>query len=193
MLATQTRYGARRGESPFLGTRGRHRGLGLALPRKLREFPTAPRASRALGRRKAAGGDGKETRRADLGRRGGELLRTLPADVQTWSLNFSPDLRHLTAAARGKVLVWDLASSNAPVELPHARRVVGEILRRTVVTWSRRHQIVGPALGREELPTPAGVARSCGRGWCTAFTPDRPSRAAARTPPCSSGRWRPRG
>ena len=84
MLATQTRYGARRG-TPFLGTRGASR-LGLAL---LANFANSqPRQELHLGRRKATGGDGKKP-----GVRSGTprwRASGVPADVQTWSLNFSP-------------------------------------------------------------------------------------------------------
>jgi WD40 repeat protein/serine/threonine protein kinase len=141
--------------------------------RKLREFPDRAKsfALSADGRLLAVTGKHPGVRLWDAA--SGELLQTLPADVQTWSLNFSPDLRHLTAAARGKVLVWDLTSSQAPVELPHTlgvwsakfspdgRYVVTAGSDRGVRLWD------GTSFRLQRV-----LRGHADEAWCTAFAPD---------------------
>ena len=141
--------------------------------RKLREFPDRAKsfALSADGRLLAV--TGKKPGVRIWSALSGELLQTLPADVQTWSLNFSPDLRHLTAAARGKVLVWDLTSNTAPVELPHTlgvwsakfspdgRYVVTAGSDRGVRLWD------GTSFQLQRL-----LRGHADEAWCTAFAPD---------------------
>ncbi|MBI2926368.1 MAG: serine/threonine protein kinase [Verrucomicrobia bacterium] len=141
--------------------------------RKLREFPDRAKSFALSADGTLLAVTGKKPGVRIWHAASGELLRTLPADVQTWSLNFSPDLRHLTAAARGKVLVWDLTSSNAPVELPHTlgvwsakfspdgRYVVTAASDRGVRLWDgRSFQLQRVLRGHTD------------EAWCTAFAPD---------------------